>query len=214
MKKIQNRNKSLKTNASRRLASYVSAGVCVSGTSAWAAIEVTFYPNPLDFGSLGFPSDKSVPSGINRGFVEPSLGLTYFRLGLPVSDLRFWSQGAEIVTSSIGYGSLFYSVDGAAYFGAARDAINYANISFSGNPDGGVGDYEAVGKFYIGTDAITNPSQLLAIATDTGGGYLPIPTAVAAIDAAAVPEPSGMLLGLLALGSSACARRRARPVRG
>ena len=51
----------MKTNASRRLASYLSAGVCVAVTEARADIVVTFYDNPADY-----------PSGINirYGYVD------------------------------------------------------------------------------------------------------------------------------------------------
>ena len=57
MEKIQNSNKRLKTNPSRRLAAYLSASVCVAGTEARADIVVTLMTNPGDY-----------PEGINWGF--------------------------------------------------------------------------------------------------------------------------------------------------
>ena len=107
------------------------------------------------------------------------------------------------------YGQIGLYRQSGIFVGGAVDGINYASISF----DGTNGVYEAVGKFDLGDFNVGDDAQLIAIAVSDQGA-LSISDGVVAIDSAAVPEPSGMLLGLLALGSSACARRRARPVRG
>ncbi|MDB4491874.1 PEP-CTERM sorting domain-containing protein [bacterium] len=121
-------------------------------------------------------------------------------------DYQF-SQGADMaftIPSTSGSGRYLLSNN---FIYGATVGDNYANISFNGNDS----IYEGVAKFNFDG---AGGGKLLAIAKDDDGNYLPISAAVTEIDAAAVPEPSAMLLGLLAVGSCACARRRARPVRG
>ena len=207
MKKIQNRNKSLKTNASRRLASYVSAGVCVSGTAAWAAIDVTFYePDSWGTSPLRVGGSGGAAYVFGALFIQPRavFGKNFDGTQGPST---YWTQGADLNTNA--YGQIGLYRQSGIFVGGAVDGINYASISF----DGADGVYEAVGKFDLGDFNVGDDAQLIAIAVSDQGA-LSISDGVVAIDSAAVPEPSGMLLGLLALGSSACARRRARPVRG
>jgi hypothetical protein len=203
MKKIQDRNKSLKTNASRRLASYVSAGVCVSGTAANSAlvVDINYAPTGTEYGVLS-------TSGPDSGYVlHPGW---FLKPGDACGGCGpLWSQGEDSVL-----GDEFSGRAGRqqfSYYGNFTEAtagINFVNISL--NADDNI--FEAVLKVNLGTQP--DSVEFLALAIDDTGNYLPISTASAAFDSAAVPEPSGMLLGLLALGSATCNRRRARPVRG
>jgi hypothetical protein len=205
MKKIQHRNKSLKTNASRRLASYVSAGVCVSGTAAWAGIDVTLYPGWTGY-VVGDVFSLNYSGGLGQFDSAGGAGKTWYR-GLGVSSGHGFTSGTDNPIGASNWGSYGrYLIGGTFVYGAAV-GVNYANISFNGNDQ----TYEGVAKFHFDG---AGGGKLLAIAKDDGLLYLPISAAVTAIDGAAVPEPSAMLLGLLAVGSCACARRRARHVRG
>jgi hypothetical protein len=193
--KIQNRNKSLKTNPSRRLVSYLSAGVCVAGTEARAAIDVTFYA-PGDHGPFQVTGSNITFYGV-RGVVT----LVFAQ----ESSNLIWTQGADLGnTYAVSGLTAVYEVAGVSRYGAVV-GVNYANISFDGDNN----YYEGVGKFDLN---FAGGAQLLSIAKDSTGSYLPISNAVTEIDAAAVPEPSSMMLGLLALGSTACARRRRHAV--
>ena len=198
MKKIQNRNKSLKTNASRRLASYLSAGVFVAATEARADIVVTRYSSPDDYPpgisvSGGFLDSTASSSSIfaehhdfglvrrfTRGDDHPSGG---FISSSPSGGYRSFSPGFVILA-----------------YGADPSSSNYVSIDFDG-----IEGYEAVGQFDFSTPG---SGSLVALARDSAGAPLSISAGKTAIDGAAVPEPSGLLLGLLALGAAGCRRRR------
>jgi hypothetical protein len=124
----------------------------------------------------------------------------YFTTGAAVDDLtNTWGA------NSYWYGQ--YRAGGGAgglAYGAVA-GINYAQISYGA--DDGV--YEAVGQFDFTT---LGSGQLLAVAYNDDNTALPISAGAVAINAAAVPEPSAALLALLALGSTACARRRRHAV--
>ena len=192
MKKIQNRNKSLKNNPSRRLASYLSAGVFVAATEARADIVVTRYSSPDDY-----------PSGISIPIAQRTLLLaaypTYIGANVVDAAVTLFTRGSDLSVNSHNSGG-YYRTDSGFLFGAEGSSANYVSIDF-----GADGVYEAVGQF----DFVTPGSgTLVALALDTTGATLSISAGKAAIDAAAVPEPSGLLLGLLALGAAGCRRRR------
>ena len=200
---IQHRIKSMKTNPSRRLASYLSAGVCVAGAEARADLKVTFYPNTV-------PHTAGGGLAVSGGFANANGGggdITYFRFsngtyftnGLAANDkTQAWVNG-----QSYTYG--MYKFNGALVYGATEGINNYAQISY----DTEDGNYEAVGQFDFKS---VGAGQLLAVAYNDDGTDLPISAGALAITAAAVPEPSAALLALLALGSTACARRRRHAV--
>ena len=187
----------MKTNPSRRLASYVSAGVCLAATEARADIVVTRYSSPDDY-----PSEISISGGL----LDSSFSSSNFGFNNVDSVVTMFTRGSDLSVNLGDPGGFYYSPNSYFVFGAEGSSANYVSIDF-----GADGMYEAVGQFDFATPG---SGTLVALALDTTGATLSISAGKAAIDAAAVPEPSGMLLGLLALGSSTCARRRARPVRG
>jgi PEP-CTERM motif len=113
----------------------------------------------------------------------------------------------------LGYNNVlgFYASGGSLILGAVA-GVNYVNVTF----DGFDGVAEAVAQFYLDgagggylmaiatTNAIPNPQNLSAV----GGSALSISAGKAMIDAAAIPEPSSLML--LALGATGLAARRQR----
>jgi hypothetical protein len=210
--KIQNRNKSLKTNPSRRLVSYLSAGVCVAGAEARAALQVTFSPSAAQI-TAGRGLD------VNGGYLDQggdgksafgydSNSSIMFSNGDAGGDL---AAGVVITFSPRNFEYSGYFVNGGVFkYGATAGSANYANISFNttGTPTLGHA-FEAVGQFNLNADGT---GALLAVAWNDDDAPLSISAGKIAIDAAAVPEPSAALLALLALGSTACARRRRHAV--
>ena len=209
MKKIQDRNKSLKTNASRRLASYLSAGVCVAGAEARAALQVTFTaPAGLDIqqGYIDYYSSADSYFAYNR------ISNVMFTRGAPAGDhspgMVMTSYGKNVFNYN-GFGTFADPGEGF-YYGAQQGSSNYANISFThGTPLTG-NTFEAVGQFNLNLDGT---GTLIALAWNDDDSSLSISAGKTAIDNAAVPEPSSALLMLLAVGTTACARRRRNAVR-
>ena len=202
MKKIQNSNKRLKTNPSRRLAAYLSASVCVAGTQARADIVVTLMTHPDDY-----------PVGITfvGGFVNGApntLADAGFAWYSATPSGGYFTGGWDLPVSVSGPDASGQYRDGSGNlkYGATADALNYASIYFGVN----AGDKQgfAVGQF----DFTTSSGSLVAIAQRDDRTAISISAGKAEIDAAAVPEPSGALLALLALGATACARRRRHAV--
>ena len=177
----------------------------MSGTASKAGIDVTFYPGWVNHtGGMVLDLGTYEVGGYYVAWRYPVViaGDMTTTVGFP------WTQGTDLPDNAIlGVGPwAYYSGTGGFAYGASV-GVNYANISFNGDDD----IYEAVAKFNFDG---AGGGVLVAIAKDNTLGGLTISAGVTAIDGAAVPEPSAMLLGLLAVGSSACARRRARPVRG
>ena len=189
----------MKINPSRRLASYLSAGVCLAATEARAAIVVEFFSPGDDYPSSIYLLFGSVdPSGSPASFFGyDTTTRAYFTHAL---DAAFDPDGA---TSDYKKGKFIVTDSGNVLgYGASGTESNYANISFTGNAD----VFEAVAKFELNSDG---SGTLIAIATN-GTSSLSIVDGAAAINAgpSAVPEPSCLLLGLLALGAAGCRRRR------
>ena len=193
----------MKINPSRRLASYLSAGVCLAATEARAAIVVEFFSSPDQYPlgiyiQAGFGSvDPSGGAYTTLFFGRDSTTQAYFTHAL---DAAFDPDGA---TSDYKKGKFIVTDSGNVLgYGASGTESNYANISFTGNAD----VFEAVAKFELNSDG---SGTLIAIATN-GTSSLSIVDGAAAINAgpSAVPEPSCLLLGLLALGAAGCRRRR------
>ena len=181
----------MKTNPSRRLASYLSAGVFVAATEARADIVVTRYSSPDDY-----PSGISISGGFLDSSVLPP---TYFGANTLEAPATEFTRGSDLIVNFADPGGLYRN--GAGFLlGAEGSSANYVSIDFG---DDGV--YEAVGQFDFATPG---SGTLVALALDTNGATMSISAGKAAIDAAAVPEPSGLLLGLLALGAAGCRRRR------
>ena len=128
----------------------------------------------------------------------------------------FFTGGADLaVTLFFGQPLPYYVLPTSALIqGATLGSSNYAMISFGGD-DGG---YEAVAQFgfesngnarliaIATTNPIPNPQDLSAV----GGPTLSISTGKALIDAAAVPEPSGLAMLTLATAGLLIRRKRAR----
>ena len=110
-----------------------------------------------------------------------------------------FTRGSDLSLTSGDPGGLYHT-DSGFVFGAEGSSANYVSITF-----GADAVFEAVGQFDLATPG---SGTLVALALDTTGATLSISAGKAAIDAAAVPEPSGLLLGLLALGAAGCRRRR------
>lgn len=83
--------------------------------------------------------------------------------------------------------------------------ITFANVSWSELDDN---EYEGVAKF----DFSDSQGILVALAIDDRLAHLSIPDGKAAMDAAVVPEPSALLLAMLAAGFPICSRRRRNAV--
>jgi hypothetical protein len=213
MKKIQNRNKIVKTNPSRRLASYLSAGVCVAGAEARAALQVTFSPSAAQIAAgrgLDVGGGYIDQSGLyNSTFSYAGVNNTIFTDGELGNDHAFIAGSTH---QGYGYWGEFART-GVFKNGATSGSDNYANISFNSWTDSSDVDpdesFEAVGQFDFNSDGT---GTLLAVAWDDNNYPLAISVGAAEIQAAAVPEPSSMMLGLLALGATACARRRRHAV--
>ena len=165
----------------------------MAATEARADIVVTRYSSPDDY-----------PSGISisGGFVDSSFAAaTYFGLSLDGGGTVF-TRGSDLSVSVGDVGGYYHTDFNANPFvlGAEGSSQNYVSIDF-----GADGVYEAVGQFDFATPG---SGTLVALALDTTGATQSISAGKAAIDAAAVPEPSGLLLGLLALGATGSRRRR------
>ena len=167
----------MKTNPSRRLASYVSAGVCLAATEARADIVVTRYSSPDDY-----PSEISISGGL----LDSSFSSSNFGFNNVDSVVTMFTRGSDLSVNLGDPGGFYYSPNSYFVFGAEGSSANYVSIDF----------------------ATPGSGTLVALALDTTGATLSISAGKAAIDAAAVPEPSGLLLGLLALGAAGCRRRR------
>jgi hypothetical protein len=85
--KIQNGNKSIKTNPSRRLAAYLGAGVCVAGTEARANLSVAFYGAGSPHGVMDI-EDVNWGGGYNKHYANNRYPSPSFRpmCGTPYAD--------------------------------------------------------------------------------------------------------------------------------
>ena len=102
---------------------------------------------------------------------------------------------------SVGYNLLNSYFDNGSFINGARlGNLNFINISTGGEPVG-----NAVGQFFLDGQG---GGHLVAIAENTNGSALSLVDGVAAIEAAAVPEPSSLVL--LALGALGLTARRQR----
>ena len=169
----------------------------MAATEARADIVVTRYSSPDDY-----PTGISISSGfVDENFsTSTTFAYTKDNNNKPVG---YFSRGGDYVFSFAGSAGYYVTGLGGAPLllaGAEGSSANYVSIDF-----GGDGVYEAVGQFDFAT---AGSGALVALALDNNGATLSISAGKAAIDAAAVPEPSGLLLGLLALGAAGCRRRR------
>ena len=165
----------------------------MAATEARADIVVTRYSSPDDY-----PSGISISGGFVDSSVSPPSYLAFF-LDANDGEVTTFTRGSDLSVTAGDPGG-FYHDGSSLIFGAEGSSANYASIDF-----GADGVYEAVGQFDFATPG---SGTLVALALDTTGATLSISAGKAAIDAAAVPEPSGLLLGLLALGAAGCRRRR------
>ena len=165
----------------------------MAATEARADIVVTRYSSPDDY-----------PSGISIPIAQRTLLLaaypTYIGANVVDAAVTLFTRGSDLSVTLGDIGGFYYSPNSYFVFGAEGSSANYVSIDF-----GADGMYEAVGQFDFATPG---SGTLVALALDTTGATLSISAGKAAIDAAAVPEPSGLLLGLLALGAAGCRRRR------
>jgi hypothetical protein len=182
----------------------------VAGTEARAGISVTFY-NSRSVPSLGIDINAGVLDNESSddsyfrygGNAGSGMSYLYFTDGTAANDLTSTYSNPSATRDGV------YIADNLFVYGAQGSMINYAQISFDTTNN----VYEAVGKFDL-----TNPGAglLVAVATLGPGSLVSLSLsdgAQAITDATPTPEPSSMLLGLLAMGASVCARRRPRAVR-
>jgi hypothetical protein len=181
----------------------VTAGVgCVSSVANAA---VAFYGNASNNNLQADPVGINIGNGAVN--LTPGVWNTYFFLD---SSGNGFTRGSDINWTAI-IGSGPYGGGGGFQRGAVAGDQNYANISFSKQFVA-----EAVAQFFFDgvgggylmaiatTNAIPNPQDLRAVR----GPALSISAGKAMINAAAVPEPSSLVL--LALGATGLAARRQR----
>jgi hypothetical protein len=165
----------------------------VAVTEAHADIVVTTYSDPSTYpATFGNMADGLLVKGSGTG--------ASFKYAA-VPSAHYFTSGADI-PGSTGFPTGNYLPGGFYIYGAAD--ISFANYNAGGGPT-----FDSVAKFDF-SGGYGN-GILLATAVNPGVS-LSISAGKAAIDAAAVPEPSAALLGLLALGATACARRRRHAV--
>ena len=176
----------------------VATGSCCAASFAHGA--VVFY-GP---GAQSSTTTPPTPDGFNISLDSGAALVGSFDEENPVlfnySGGDYFTQGGDLaadVAASIGY----YIYGGEFTAGAMLGDQNYANLTFDADDT----VFEAVGQFFFdGADG----GYLVAIATNEDGSALSISDGVDLIDAASVPEPSG--LTLLALGSAGLLARRQR----
>lgn len=234
--KIQNRNKSTITNRSRRLAALLCAGVCVAGTEARADIIVSVFThadrlgngltNGLDLNpwfagnqTAGLEFDTlQAFAGAQQVIDKQESGdsfIGWYNGGNASVNRMFWQAGDDpsVMNSTKKAGRFTNNASTGYIEGAQAGPDNYALVSFlnsnldaeHGSGAGGVASgFEAVVQFHF--SLIEGESYVKSVAISNTSGGLTLAQGVAAI-----PEPSGALLSLLALGSTTMFRRRGRP---
>lgn len=189
----------------------VTAGVGCAASAANAA--VVFYGNDSN------TNIQADPVGVNIGLIQNiarAVDSSNFRQGsyFRLVSIEYFTQGSDHSGSEgVGNAGLYnLGLTLNLMYGAVAGDQNYANVSFDGNDS----VYEAVAQFFFDN---TGGGYLMAIATKNdipnpqdlsgvGGTTLSISAGKAMIDAAAVPEPSSLVL--LALGATGLAARRQR----
>jgi hypothetical protein len=167
------------------------------------------------YGNASNTNIQADPAGINFGdfFGTRAVNRTQDRMSYFGFSGGYFTRGLDQV-GPVGGGitGMYRSSGGVLRYGAVAGDQNYANMSFNG----GDGVFEAVAQFFFNgtggaylmaiatTNAIPNPQNLSAV----GGPALSISAGKAMINAAAIPEPSSLVL--LALGATGLAARRQR----
>ncbi len=190
-----------------KMMSYLAVTAGVGCVSSVANAAVVFYGNASNTNIQADPVGVSIGAYTNRFVVNNAQSSSGFAF-----NGSYFTQGSDISPFFTGSRGRYWRGDFGLIYGAVAGDQNYANITFNGND----GIYEAVAQFFFDgvgggylmaiatTNNIPNPQNLSAV----GGPALSISAGKAMIGAAAIPEPSSLVL--LALGATGLAARRQR----